>query len=334
MTANAYLSGDLSFAEWCESGVDDAAASEIDGVQMVALTARTLRLTKFPEGFLEGLYLTDDAMAKSLYDAAFVYAETYEGTFEFLVEMRRKLSRGGQFTDRAAKAVLNCMLAEARRADERRQRAEAEAERQAYVAQHGDIDLEIAQAAMYQYHLKHVVEQAARTALRQELNLLRNDGYRRNDPDAWRYNEADVQPVATGLDLSAVVTGTFTLVREDGTWLTVRVQEPRLKADRDGRRFVAYLSGTDNESDYTRFATIAPDGLASIWARFADRDDYRSALAHLAGLDADGQRGGMYQYALESGCCARCGRTLTVPASIANGIGPECIKHISWDDAA
>jgi hypothetical protein len=30
-----------------------------------------------------------------------------------------------------------------------------------------------------------------------------------------------------------------------------------------------------------------------------------------------------------SGSCCRCGRELTHPASIQNGIGPECIKHFS-----
>jgi hypothetical protein len=29
------------------------------------------------------------------------------------------------------------------------------------------------------------------------------------------------------------------------------------------------------------------------------------------------------------GRCGKCGRTLTVPDSIANGLGPECIKTIS-----
>lgn len=29
-----------------------------------------------------------------------------------------------------------------------------------------------------------------------------------------------------------------------------------------------------------------------------------------------------------SGCCARCGRELTDPASIASGFGPECVKHV------
>lgn len=32
------------------------------------------------------------------------------------------------------------------------------------------------------------------------------------------------------------------------------------------------------------------------------------------------------------GKCGKCGRTLTVPASIATGIGPECIKSLSKAD--
>jgi len=29
------------------------------------------------------------------------------------------------------------------------------------------------------------------------------------------------------------------------------------------------------------------------------------------------------------GKCCRCGRRLTTPTSVQNGIGPECIKHFS-----
>ena len=32
------------------------------------------------------------------------------------------------------------------------------------------------------------------------------------------------------------------------------------------------------------------------------------------------------------GKCGKCGRTLTVPSSIATGIGPECIKSLSKAD--
>jgi hypothetical protein len=33
-----------------------------------------------------------------------------------------------------------------------------------------------------------------------------------------------------------------------------------------------------------------------------------------------------------NGICGKCGRTLTVPSSIATGIGPECIKKLSKSD--
>jgi hypothetical protein len=29
------------------------------------------------------------------------------------------------------------------------------------------------------------------------------------------------------------------------------------------------------------------------------------------------------------GCCGKCGRRLTVPSSIENGLGPECVKRLS-----
>jgi hypothetical protein len=36
--------------------------------------------------------------------------------------------------------------------------------------------------------------------------------------------------------------------------------------------------------------------------------------------------------AWHEGKCGKCGRTLTVPSSILNGLGPECVKSLSKMD--
>ena len=91
--------------------------------------------------------------------------------------------------------------------------------------------------------------------------------------------------------------------------------------------FVAVLTGSDNESDYTFLGTI-----------FADRV-YRHGRRSTIGFDAPSEKAFTYFWAnvmrgrlpeqLEvwhEGSCGRCGRPLTDPESIARGIGPVCLE--------
>lgn len=109
--------------------------------------------------------------------------------------------------------------------------------------------------------------------------------------------------------------------------------------DNDKLWFVAVLTGSDNEQDYTYLGTIRAylgtvrecpginyeyyHGVKSRIDNFA-----RGAIAfrwffrqiwHLGKLEESLQ-------VWHEGHCGRCGRLLTVPDSIARGIGPECMK--------
>jgi len=103
----------------------------------------------------------------------------------------------------------------------------------------------------------------------------------------------------------------------------------RVRKSEDGKvHFVSVLAGPDNESDYVyvgrlrngEFALTAKSKLgedsgpvrAFRWFWIALR---RRSAAHLAQLE----------FWHEARCC-RCGRKLTVPGSVASGIGPECAK--------
>lgn len=109
--------------------------------------------------------------------------------------------------------------------------------------------------------------------------------------------------------------------RETGTRFTYRIKCPE---DR-GILFVSVLSGADNESAYSYFGYIrrgiffyggqkakcGPDApsvkaFAWTWKRLMqDRIPANVRIWH-------------------EGRCGRCGRKLTVPSSIASGLGPEC----------
>lgn len=89
--------------------------------------------------------------------------------------------------------------------------------------------------------------------------------------------------------------------------------------------FVALLNGADNTADYTFLGTIF------------NGTDYRHGRKSSVSADAPSAKGFAWAWhylakgELPPGCevwhegrCGRCGRALTVPSSIASGIGPVC----------
>lgn len=121
--------------------------------------------------------------------------------------------------------------------------------------------------------------------------------------------------------------GTYSLVWNDGTYRTLKVHTPK-QGNLAGKRIAAFLRGQDNEGDYTGFAFINDNGTFAIWKRFRDNTDLRTALQALCQPEKAAEAG--LAYALESGNCYRCGRKLTVPASIHAGMGPDCAKKSAF----
>ena len=90
-----------------------------------------------------------------------------------------------------------------------------------------------------------------------------------------------------------------------------------------GKRVVALLSGSDNQSDYTGFGFVNENGI-SVWRKkqgtiFAV---YARMLDNPSKFEAKGAE------FLFSGKCRKCNRELTVPSSIKSGIGPICAGKI------
>jgi len=110
-------------------------------------------------------------------------------------------------------------------------------------------------------------------------------------------------------------------------YVTLRLKTP-IQGNFKGRQIAAYLSGPDNNSNYTGFATV--DGSAAhVWQRFTASPTFHrpiAALSVLLNMDPDTQQLAGLAYALRSGNCYRCGRTLTVPASLYRGMGPICAQ--------
>lgn len=120
--------------------------------------------------------------------------------------------------------------------------------------------------------------------------------------------------------------------QKTGKHLTYRVNQ--MKNSYNGKPivdkfFVSILNGADNEHSYAYLGILnGSEGL-------------KLTAKSKAGEDAVSVKGFRYVYAnlmqgklpqdahlMHDGKCGRCGRKLTVPESLHNGIGPECIKKV------
>ncbi len=99
--------------------------------------------------------------------------------------------------------------------------------------------------------------------------------------------------------------------------------------------FVSLLVGPDNESDYAYLGILnAQTGAVRTTGkscRAANHFDVRlleRILARVWANDHSAYESKGYR-TFHEGKCGRCGRTLTVPASVESGIGPECARKMS-----
>lgn len=88
--------------------------------------------------------------------------------------------------------------------------------------------------------------------------------------------------------------------------------------------FVDYLAGPDNGGDYQPLGYLWPDGF--VLRRGGPSPDSRVAVIFRWLHDAVLTRGELPPPVeiWHEGRCGRCGRVLTVPESIATGLGPVC----------
>jgi len=136
--------------------------------------------------------------------------------------------------------------------------------------------------------------------------------------DAWLLHQA-----------SSVSKGFYTVVADSGR-KTFRVSDWKDDSRRPGEqvRWIGLLTGSDNTSSYTTCARQDATGALHLTRAFQGNAEVATLLASLMGEDVEGRKAAREAYALESGCCARCGKLLTVPASIHRGLGPDCAGKV------
>lgn len=114
---------------------------------------------------------------------------------------------------------------------------------------------------------------------------------------------------------------------------TYKVSEPKFTVP---FLFVSVLTGPENTKDYTYLGILFPEtGIVKFTEKSQFTNDspcvrlLRRVTANLwAGTGAKIEAAGFKLH--HEGKCGRCGRRLTVPQSIECGIGPECIKGMTY----
>jgi Family of unknown function (DUF6011) len=143
-------------------------------------------------------------------------------------------------------------------------------------------------------------------------------------------NESKLETAEAALTFILAGNSTVTLVsKKTGTRFTYRVRVA--KSDTDAQSdlyFVGLLRGPNNENDYSYLGRIAK-GRVYIGRKVPKPGDVGRDAPSAIAFDYMWQHleRGNIPPLLEiwhEGRCGRCNRKLTVPSSIAAGIGPEC----------
>lgn len=119
--------------------------------------------------------------------------------------------------------------------------------------------------------------------------------------------------------------GTYTVTSPTGEHRTFSVKTQAADAKfAAGKRVVALLTGSNNETDYTGFGFVTEAGI-QVW-KSKQTDFYlkvATMLWELGTAEENRYTRKGFRLLLEKRCM-RCNRKLTHPTSIETGIGPEC----------
>lgn len=112
--------------------------------------------------------------------------------------------------------------------------------------------------------------------------------------------------------------GDYTVEREDHHRTFNLRTQPQDADFMPGVQIIRFLSGPDNENDFTQFGHIK-GGRLYVWKSFRQNGTLVADAEHFI-TDPSA--------ALKSARCFRCHRKLTVPTSVHQGYGPECVNLV------
>lgn len=144
----------------------------------------------------------------------------------------------------------------------------------------------------------------------------------------------EARQLADARSILSFITGgraVFTVVsKTSGERRTFKVAAPKDAQPGDALRFVSLLTGPDNMTNYEYVGLLTKTGEELVTRTSRGKLptqplNIMSWLVKQAQLAARGLPNTLDRAEVwHEGRCCRCGRRLTVPASIESGIGPEC----------
>ena len=121
----------------------------------------------------------------------------------------------------------------------------------------------------------------------------------------------------------------FTVGNNQGQHFTYKIRQPKGK----DVFFINLLTGPDNTTSYTYLGIYNPSNqtvVTTAKSKFTkDSLPVKVLTWAINTVKMNKQLPKGYSIQHEGRCC-RCGRLLTVPESIENGIGPECASRNTW----
>jgi hypothetical protein len=122
--------------------------------------------------------------------------------------------------------------------------------------------------------------------------------------------------------------GFYTICYPSGDYRTIRV-----KIVKDGPLQGKVILSFKEMGSYVGFGFLNPDGSVKFWKRFKQNNsEVRLQRIRLAiRIIVRAPEPHALIFAEKERCCSRCGRKLTVPASLYRGRGPECAGKTHWN---
>jgi hypothetical protein len=134
--------------------------------------------------------------------------------------------------------------------------------------------------------------------------------------------------VANTAPTRVVPEGIYTVTDGMGGWITLKVDKASWA---EGKTVIGVLNGTDNELSYKNFGFVTAQGIKK-WgnAQVSERTIAGAQFLLTGSLDEAREQflNLAEAHAISSGNCLACLRRLTVPVSVARGLGPICARRL------
>lgn len=134
--------------------------------------------------------------------------------------------------------------------------------------------------------------------------------------------------VANTAPTRVVPEGIYTVTDGMGGWITLKVDKATWA---ENKTVIGVLNGSDNDFSYKNFGFITAQGIKR-WGNSQVSERTLAGAQFLLTGSLDEAREQFLNlaeaHAISSGKCLACLHTLTVPVSVARGLGPTCARRL------